>query len=250
MLVFAIAVVAKGAEPGGKSPEEQYEQFVEKFEGGAEPRELAESFFDLAAKFPKDPIAVDSLVWVLTKLRTQPEATRALQILSKDHLHSEQLAAACGRIARTPSPAAETLLEALLEKSPHPAVQAEACWQLAYLLEQQALVIEQLNKQPELAERVQQYYGKEYGDYLASLDRPKLDAKLEQVYQRMLDSFSQVPAADGTMGEVAEKALFRIRHLSIGRVAPEIEGEDIFGRRFKLSDYRGKVVMLSFWGHW
>jgi hypothetical protein len=121
---------------------------------------------------------------------------------------------------------------------------------LAYLLEQQALVIEQLNKQPELAERVQQYYGKEYGDYLASLDRPKLDAKLDQVYQRMLDSFSQVPAADGTMGEVAEKALFRIRHLSIGRVAPEIEGEDIFGRRFKLSDYRGKVVMLSFWGHW
>ena len=52
------------------------------------------------------------------------------------------------------------------------------------------------------------------------------------------------------MGEVAEAALFKLRHLSIGRVAPEIEGEDIFGKKLKLSDYRGKVVVLSFWGHW
>lgn len=36
----------------------------------------------------------------------------------------------------------------------------------------------------------------------------------------------------------------------IGSAAPEIEGEDIDGQRFKLSDYRGKVVLLDFWGHW
>jgi predicted Zn finger-like uncharacterized protein len=32
--------------------------------------------------------------------------------------------------------------------------------------------------------------------------------------------------------------------------AAEIEGEDLDGKRFKLSDYRGKVVLLDFWGHW
>jgi cytochrome oxidase Cu insertion factor (SCO1/SenC/PrrC family) len=37
---------------------------------------------------------------------------------------------------------------------------------------------------------------------------------------------------------------------NIGKEAPEIEGEDIDGNRFKLSDYRGKVVLLDFWGHW
>jgi len=38
--------------------------------------------------------------------------------------------------------------------------------------------------------------------------------------------------------------------LSIGKEAPEIEGEDIDGNKFKLSDYRGKVVVLDFWGNW
>ncbi len=38
--------------------------------------------------------------------------------------------------------------------------------------------------------------------------------------------------------------------LQIGMVAPEIEGIDIDGIQFKLSDYRGKVVVLDFWGNW
>jgi AhpC/TSA family len=48
----------------------------------------------------------------------------------------------------------------------------------------------------------------------------------------------------------ARGELFELRHLFIGHGAPEITGEDIDGKKFKLSDYRGKVVMLDFWGHW
>jgi cytochrome oxidase Cu insertion factor (SCO1/SenC/PrrC family) len=36
----------------------------------------------------------------------------------------------------------------------------------------------------------------------------------------------------------------------IGRPSPEIEGRDVDGKPFKLSDYRGKVVALDFWGFW
>jgi hypothetical protein len=50
--------------------------------------------------------------------------------------------------------------------------------------------------------------------------------------------------------EAARGQLFEMRNLAIGKVAPEIEGEDVDGKKFKLSDYRGKVVMLSFWGDW
>jgi cytochrome oxidase Cu insertion factor (SCO1/SenC/PrrC family) len=33
----------------------------------------------------------------------------------------------------------------------------------------------------------------------------------------------------------------------VGQPAPELAGEDFDGQRFKLSEYRGKVVVVSFW---
>jgi cytochrome oxidase Cu insertion factor (SCO1/SenC/PrrC family) len=38
--------------------------------------------------------------------------------------------------------------------------------------------------------------------------------------------------------------------VAVGQPAPEITGEDVDGEPMKLSDYRGKVVMLDFWGNW
>jgi thiol-disulfide isomerase/thioredoxin len=49
---------------------------------------------------------------------------------------------------------------------------------------------------------------------------------------------------------MAKAELYEINHLSVGKAAPEIEGEDIDGNKLKLSDYRGKVVVLSFWASW
>jgi hypothetical protein len=43
---------------------------------------------------------------------------------------------------------------------------------------------------------------------------------------------------------------FEKEHLQVGMAAPEIAGADIDGVPFKLSDYRGKVVVLDFWGFW
>ncbi len=49
------------------------------------------------------------------------------------------------------------------------------------------------------------------------------------------------------IGEQAKSELYEMRHLSIGMKAPEIDGEDQDGKKFKLSDYKGKVVLLDFW---
>ena len=35
-----------------------------------------------------------------------------------------------------------------------------------------------------------------------------------------------------------------------GDVAPDIVGVDLDGVEFKLSDYKGKVIFLDFWGDW
>lgn len=48
----------------------------------------------------------------------------------------------------------------------------------------------------------------------------------------------------------AKDALFEIENLQVGCKAPEIEGVDTDGVPFKLGDYRGKVILLDFWGFW
>lgn len=37
---------------------------------------------------------------------------------------------------------------------------------------------------------------------------------------------------------------------AVGTLAPDFQGTDQDGKKFKLSDYRGKVVVLDFWGDW
>jgi hypothetical protein len=80
----------------------------------------------------------------------------------------------------------------------------------------------------------------------------KLRRESEELYQRTADRYGDVklPHGDRTLRALSEGALFELHHLQVGRVAPEIEGEDIDGKKFRLSDYRGKVVVLDFWGHW
>ena len=50
--------------------------------------------------------------------------------------------------------------------------------------------------------------------------------------------------------ENAEGNLFELRNLVIGQAAPEAESNDIDGKAVKLSDHKGKVVVLDFWATW
>ncbi|MEO6595795.1 MAG: hypothetical protein ABIP94_13675 [Planctomycetota bacterium] len=43
---------------------------------------------------------------------------------------------------------------------------------------------------------------------------------------------------------------FEKESLQIGMEVPNIAGEDVDGVKFNLADYRGKVVVLDFWGFW
>ncbi len=57
-------------------------------------------------------------------------------------------------------------------------------------------------------------------------------------------------ALDGELETRVEALIFEQENLQIGNVAPDILGEDLDGVAFKLSDYRGKVVVVDFWGDW
>jgi len=48
----------------------------------------------------------------------------------------------------------------------------------------------------------------------------------------------------------AEGNLWEIRNLVVGKPAPEAESADLDGKTTKLSDHKGKVVVLDFWATW
>lgn len=48
----------------------------------------------------------------------------------------------------------------------------------------------------------------------------------------------------------AKGEILAAEKLSIGSTAPDIVGTDHDGKEFKLSDYRGQVVLVHFWGIW
>jgi thiol-disulfide isomerase/thioredoxin len=78
------------------------------------------------------------------------------------------------------------------------------------------------------------------------------EAEAERLYERTLAEFGDVspPGLDGPLGKWAKAALFEMRELAVGKTAPEIEGEDLDGKALRLSDHRGKVVVLTFWATW
>jgi cytochrome oxidase Cu insertion factor (SCO1/SenC/PrrC family) len=55
-------------------------------------------------------------------------------------------------------------------------------------------------------------------------------------------------ARDSTRATKEETAPFDDVGTNVGQKAPDISAEDVQGKPLKLSDYRGKIVVLEFWG--
>lgn len=76
----------------------------------------------------------------------------------------------------------------------------------------------------------------------------ELVAKLKEMAAKYPDA--TVPNYGKTYKEWAATQIRIIENLKVGAPAPEVAGQDLDGVKFKLSEYRGKVVMLDFWGYW
>ena len=233
------------------SPEaaRQYKALLKAYEEEEDAREFAERFLQLALKHPKDVVAIDSLSWIAVQVLRGPELGRALVLLKQQHLSSNKLAAVCEALERKPSTAAEALLRGALARSPHRTVRNQACFSLARFLERKATLASKLAERPELKPRFEQFYGKDFTRLLVNLKPSATARETEQLYTRVIKDFADISRGKPT-GDQAVRSLFRIQHLSVGRPAPEISGRDVSGKAFKLSDYRGKVVVVDFWGHW
>jgi hypothetical protein len=219
---------------------------------------LAQKFVDLADRNPRHPIALDALMQAVWQVNGTPWPVevvgkdgargRAFALLQRDHIRSDKLGSVCQRISFGFCKEYETFLRTVLEKNPHRDVRALACLSLAHFLSNRLQRVDLVRQQPDLAREFADLFGKEYLEDLLRQNRIRATKEAEALFEQAVKQYGNVKVPGG--GTVAEKAraeLFEIRHLSVGKVAPDIEGEDQDGKRFKLSDYRGKVVLLDFW---
>jgi len=80
---------------------------------------------------------------------------------------------------------------------------------------------------------------------LQSPDQGGTPAEAKKLYERVAKEFASTPYA-----AAAKSALFEIEHLQIGMAPPDFQATDEDGKPWRLSEYRGKVVVLDFWGFW
>ena len=175
---------------------------------------------------------------------------RAIAILLRDHVRSDKLGETCKRVQFGFRKECETFLRTVIEKNPHKDVQGQACLRLALFLNGRLNRLDLLKEQPDLNGAIEGLYGQDYLDALRRQDRAKAVAEVEAVFEQAAEKYGDVKLPfGGTVGDNAKTELFAIRHLAVGKEAADIEGPDQNGVRFKLSDYRGKVVLLYFWQH-
>jgi hypothetical protein len=211
-----------------KTQEEKNKLFQEKYPN---PAKMAPKFLELAEKNPKDPVAVDALIWVVNNSygggKDSPHS-KAIAIL-RDHVGNEKLGPLCLRLGGSTDKESIDLLREVLEKNKNKDTQGMACLGLGQSLKSEA-------------EAMTDAQAKE---------RDKITKESEEFLVRASEKYGDVKMPyRGTVGERAKGELFELRFLKIGLVAPDIEGVDFDSKKFKLTDYRGKVVLLDFWGNW
>jgi len=184
----------------------------------AKPRPTAEptakALWPIVDADPKDDASFNALGWLVRNDRNDRTA-RAANLLVANFVTDQRLASVVTILARGEEGMA--LLGRVAEQSPHRAVRGAALYEQASLLKDE----------------------KQY-------DETKVVALLETVAK----DYGDVPRGKKTLGDYAKGDLREIQVFAVGKVAPDIVGEDIGGTPFKLSDYRGKVVMVDFWGDW
>ncbi|MCC6409835.1 MAG: redoxin domain-containing protein [Planctomycetes bacterium] len=200
-----------------------------------------------------DVTALRAIQWLIENSPSPDTTAPWVAVLAQHHAQRPELAELCDLLVRQGEVA---FVERLLAESPHVDVRGRACMALADGLKQDIELARNLAEANEGdLEGWTSFLGAERVAALRKLEPGELERKIEKLYERVVAEFADIKVGAGTkrettLGARAGAELFETRNLAVGKPAPEIEGQDLDGVAFKLSDYRGKVVLLDFWGHW
>jgi hypothetical protein len=205
------------AEYRSAKTDEEKEKAIAKLPGAG----YIPEFRALAEEAKGTETGAQAWLWVLRLIEDDPTASwEVVETLLGDYIAFEALADVPGHLRYATSDYGETkvveALRALDAESPHAKVRASALFTLGG-------VLIEAGKKAEGRTCLESVIAK-YGD---------LETFRESSYRKAAEGF-----------------LFELDHLQIGMAAPDFESVDENGVKWKLSDYRGKVTIVDFWGFW
>ncbi|MEQ1894647.1 MAG: hypothetical protein ABL998_19065, partial [Planctomycetota bacterium] len=203
---------------GKATTDEERDKALERRRG----REFVPEFLALADESPGTDAAGRALVWALRIGLEREPAREVVARLLEQHMESDVLAELPQELAGNEgvigSEEVQKALSELIEYSPQKNVQGQALFVLG---------------------------SKQIGSKDAAVK-----AAGRKALERVVADYAEFENYRGQIGEQAGGILFKLDKLQLGMVAPEMEAVDENGAKWKLSDYRGKVVLVDFWGYW
>ena len=200
---------------------------------------------------PTDPAAVDALIWIVQFGFDGPEFDRAIDLLAEPRRERKVGHAAAGLVYKL-SPTAERLLRAVIEKNPDRPSGGCACLGLGRYLKNQSERVRSIQEDPEAARRWEAMFLEQGADKEGFArfseqgpGRPDEGGRggvrtdrqgvRRPARRPRLRPWARRPGPSSTRSATCSPASRRRRS----------PATDVDGQPFKLSDYRGKVVLLS-----
>lgn len=199
----------------------------------------------LTADNDDDDHDVQMLMWLMGKTKGEGRDL-AFQTLISDHIESDKLYLLADQLGRSRSPEVEIehYLRQMIEHSSADRVKGVATLSLAGLIDRITAMSDREK------DAMQERLGDEWREYADSWSGERGSEEVVKLLNACVEQYADARVRGrGTVGEKAGTQLAQM-NLRVGGVAPDILGEDLDGVSFSLSEYRGKVVMLDFWGDW
>lgn len=186
-----------------------------------------DNLFDAAAKEPESQVAFDVFADLLFGGFDEAKSKLARTLIEKHHLEKAHVKKVLLPLAYRDQ-RADFLLKTVAEKNEDKECKAHATLGLGMFFKNRA--------------RTNSGEARE-----EDLNRAK------DYYKLVVKDFGDVKYGNKTLAKMAEgdlAAMALIGQLEIGKAVPEISGVDLDDKAMKLSDHKGKVVMISFWATW
>jgi thiol-disulfide isomerase/thioredoxin len=201
----------------------------------------------LARKYPQTETAFSAVMSIVLERQTSQEFPQAMDF-TLDHFGDrvQWHKIAEDYLELVPSQQIENWMRKMIATASDDETKVKMTYLLYRYFDQFPTFASTIEYNPELKKRFSDQQ-LEYISKRKEVIRPQLLKDLKVLKEKHPDIKAQ---NQKVVKDLIDGPIFELERLQVGSLAPDIEGEDFDGIKFNLSDYRGKVVMLDFWGQW